>query len=54
MAGYTKKQRDEGTHEANIRWMKTDRKFGGGLPELSWKIIRDIQKGEEILVDYSF
>ena len=52
MAGYTQQQRDNG-QLPNILWKKTEKKYGGGLPELSWKVVKDIQKGEEILVDYN-
>ena len=53
MSGFTADQRLAG-HQPNIKWEKREAKFGGaGLPELTWKVLKDIQQGEEILVNYN-
>jgi len=50
MAGYTQEQKDSGQC-ANIKWTK--KHDHAGMPELQWLVTRDIQKGEEILVNYN-
>jgi hypothetical protein len=50
MAGYTEAQKRSG-QTANIAWVSKSAS-GRSVPSLKWKVIADIEAGEEILVDY--